>query len=112
MTTELELWTTTERMSRIKVNPNKTKTDRVKVGLRDLGQNQRHRKWSLNIREQSTSTELRFRSSRINTVIIVRLRVAISPIAATVSVVRAGWFQFKFQIQRFAPGVATWLHNN
>ena len=89
--TELELRTTTERMSRIKVNPNKTKTDGVNVGLRDLGQNQRHRKWSLNRRKQGTSMELCFRSSGVNKVIVVRLRVAISPIAATVSVVMTGW---------------------
>ena len=94
MMTELEQRTATKRMSRIKVNPNKTKTDGVKAGLSDLGQNQRYRSWSLNRREQSTSTELHFRSSRINTVIIVR--AAISPISATVSVVTAGWFQFKF----------------
>ena len=71
--TELETWTTTEGMSRITAIANNTKADGVKVGMRELGQNQRHRKWSLNRRKQGTSVELCFRSIGVNTVIVVRL---------------------------------------
>ena len=38
MTAEIELGITTERVGRIGVNLNKTKTDGVRVGLSDLGQ--------------------------------------------------------------------------
>ena len=111
MTSEIELGITTERVRRIGVNLNKTKTDGVRVGLSDLGQHQRHRNWGPNRRTQSTREEFCFGSSGINTVILVNLKIAVSPIASAVGVVRARRFQVKFRIQRFAPGITTWLCN-
>ena len=111
--TELKTWTATEGMSWITANLNETKANGVKQGRAELRLNQRHRNWSLNRRKPriGANAEFCFRFVRVNAVIVVRLWVAVSPVAATMSVIRAG-FQFKFRIQRFAPGIATWLHNN
>ena len=94
MTAEIELGITTERVCRIGVNLNKTKTDKVRVVLSDLGKHQRHRNRGLDRRIQSSRVNFCFRSSGINKVILVNLKIAVSPSALTdaVVVVRARRF--------------------